>query len=209
LALLKNHDNIDYKYQLWEIDTDLTKSIAAFKVFPKYHPNISSYKNHFRVNQILNTRHIVKRIVGENIELTQNIYGKPLLSNSNLHISITNHKKFIAVIVAKFLCGIDIESKERNLTEIQHKYINQLDLLSNNQNIDLTKIWCGKEVLYKIHGNPIINFKKHLCLTKNNSEIIGRCEHDDISFKANLNTVIHHDLLLMFNSNYQGENNDD
>ena len=209
MALLKNHKNINYHYQLWEIDTDLTKSESSFEILPKYHPNVNRYKNPFRINQILNTRRIVKELLGKNIDLIQNINGKPILLNSDHFISISNHKNLIAVIIAKFLCGIDIESQNRNLTKIQHKYISHQDFSTLNKNDDLTKIWCGKEVLYKIHGFPIINFKKHLRIIKNNKEMIGRCEHDDISFETNLKSVIHEDLILMFNTNYQEKSNDD
>jgi len=153
LALLKNHENINYHYQLREIDTDLTKSESSFQVLPKYHPNIKSYKNHFRINQILNTRRIVKELVGENVELIQNRNGKPILLNSDHFISISNHKNIIAVMIAKFSCGIDVESQNRNLTKIQHKFINHQDFSMFNNN-DLSKIWSGKEVLYKIHGLP-------------------------------------------------------
>ncbi len=202
MTLLKIHKNIDYEYQLWEIDTDLTKSKSAYKVFPEYHPNIRSYKNNFRINQILNTRRIIKEMADENVFLTQNIDGKPLLSNSNQHISITNHKNFIAVIIANYLCGIDLENYNRNLNEIKHKYLNSFDFPSNN-NKDLSKIWCGKEVLFKINGNPQINFKKHLFVEKNNAGIIGRCEHDDISFDSNLSVINFQNLLLMFNTSFQ------
>lgn len=208
MALLKNHENINYHYQLREIDTDLTKSESSFQVLPKYHPNIKSYKNHFRINQILNTRRIVKELVGENVELIQNRNGKPILLNSDHYISISNHKNIIAVMIAKFSCGIDVESQNRNLTKIQHKFINHQDFSMFNNN-DLSKIWSGKEVLYKIHGLPKINFKKHLKIIKNNKEMVGRCEHDDISFETNLNSLIHKDLLVMFNTNYLEKSIDD
>lgn len=209
MALLKNHENINYHYQLREIDTDLTKSESSFQVLPKYHPNIKSYKNPFRINQILNTRRIVKELVGENIDLVQNRYGKPILLNSDHFISISNHKNLIAVMISKFLCGIDVESQNRNLTKIQHKFINHQDFTTLNKKNDLTKIWCAKEVLYKIHGLPIINFKKHLRILKNNNEMVGRCEHDDISFETNLNSLIHKDLIVMFNTNYLEKSIDD
>lgn len=208
MALLKNHENINYHYQLWEIDNDLTKSESSFQVLPKYHPNIKSYKNHFRINQILNTRRIVKELVGENVELIQNRNGKPILLNSDHFISISNHKNIIAVMIAKFSCGIDVESQNRNLTKIQHKFINHQDFSMFNNN-DLSKIWSGKEVLYKIHGLPKINFKKHLRIIKNNKEIVGRCEHDDISFETNLISLIHKDLIVMFNTNYLEKSIDD
>ncbi|MDG2343361.1 MAG: hypothetical protein P8L23_02165 [Flavobacteriales bacterium] len=174
MALVKIHKNINYEYQLWETDTDLTSDEDAFNLFPKYHPNICSYKSHYRVNQILNTRHIIKKMVDENIELTQNSFGKPMLKGSKKHISISNHKNLIAIMIADFYCGIDLESFNRNLYNIKHKFINNTDFSSYGKNRFLTEIWCAKEVLYKIHGIPIINYKKQLFVEKNNDQIIVR-----------------------------------
>lgn len=202
MALVKIHKNINYEYQLWKIDTDLTLSEEAYNIFTEYHQNIRSYKNPNRVNQILNTRQIIKKMVDSNIELTQNRFGKPILKGSKKHISISNHKNMIAIIIADFYCGIDLESFNRNLTNIKHKFVNGIDFSSEEKNRFLTEVWCSKEVLYKIHGSPIINFKKHLFVEKNNEQIIGRCEHDDISFKAKLNLLNYDNTLLMFNTNY-------
>ena len=57
----------------------------------------------------------------------------------------------------------------------------------------------------------VIAFKPGTNLTTDtaNKEMIGRCEHDDISFETNLKSVIHEDLILMFNTNYQEKSNDD
>ena len=185
------------------MDTDLTSSENAYNIFTEYHPNIRSYKNPNRVNQILNTRQIIKKMVDNNIELTQNRFGKPILKGSKKYISISNHKNMIAIMIADFYCGIDLESFNRNLSNIKHKFINSTDFSLEGKNRFLTEIWCAKEVLYKIHGIPEINFKKHLFVEKNNEQIIGRCEHDDISFKSKLNLLNYDNTLLMFNTNYQ------
>lgn len=203
MALVKIHKNTNYEYQLWKIDTDLTSSEEAYNIFTEYHQNIRSYKNPNRINQILNTRQIIKKMVDNNIELTQNRFGKPILKGSKKYISISNHKNMIAIMIADFYCGIDLESFNRNLTNIKHKFVNGTDFSSEGKNRFLTEVWCAKEVLYKIHGSPIINFKKHLFVEKNNEQIIGRCEHDNISFKAKLNLLNYDNTLLMFNTNYQ------
>ncbi len=203
MALVKIHKNTNYEYQLWKIDTDLTSSEEAYNIFTEYHQNIRSYKNPNRINQILNTRQIIKKMVANNIELTQNRFGKPILKGSKKYISISNHKNMIAIMIADFYCGIDLESFNRNLTNIKHKFVNGTDFSSEGKNRFLTEVWCAKEVLYKIHGSPIINFKKHLFVEKNNEQIIGRCEHDNISFKAKLNLLNYDNTLLMFNTNYQ------
>ena len=205
MGLLKIHKNNNYEYQLWEIDIDITKIISSYEIFTNYHPNINSYKNHFRTNQILHTRRIIKKMVGENIDLIQNENGKPHLIGSNKHISISNHKNYIAVIIANFPCGIDLETTKRNYQIIQHKFLHSHDLLVKN-NYDLSLIWCAKEVLYKIIGNPLINFRKHLFVEKNNDEIIGTCVHDSLSFKANLSLIKIKDLVLIHNLNFREKN---
>ena len=208
MGLLKIHKNNNYEYQLWKIDDDLTKIDSLYDFFQNYHPNIYSYKSHFRINQILHTKRIVKKMVGNNIELVQDANGKPHLTGSNKYISITNHKNYIAVMIANFICGIDLESTKRNYLKIQHKFSHTKDFVSKD-NSDLALVWCSKEVLYKSIGTPLISFKKNLFINKNNEELIGSCVHDSISFRANLALIKIKDLLLVYNLNFQRKTLDD
>ena len=93
----------------------------------------------------------------------------------------------------------------RELIKVSDTLLND----SSNENESLTKVWCAKEVLFKIHGNPLINFKKNLFIEKNNDEIIGRCNHDDISFTTNLSLIKNEKFLLVYNTNYQEKSTND
>ena len=63
------------------------------------------------------------------------------------------------MIVAKYPCGIDIESTERDATQIKHKFLNDDDFTSGKSNKKLIQNWCLKEVLFKINGRKDIRFK--------------------------------------------------
>ena len=74
----------------------------------------------------------------------------PNIENSNKKISITHTNQIIAIIIADYPCGIDIESRNRDISRIKHKFLNKEDFTNGNHLEDLMQNWCMKEVLYKI-----------------------------------------------------------
>ena len=72
-------------------------------------------------------------------------------------------------------CGVDIETKRKQILKIKDKFLNQTDI--NNISIesisDITLIWTLKEAIYKLCQYPGIDFKDQIFVStidiKNNS----------------------------------------
>ena len=71
--------------------------------------------------------------------------GIPEIEKSKKEISITHTKNTIAMIIADFPCGIDIEQNNRNTLKIKHKFTNKEDFNDGNDLKELLKKWCIKK----------------------------------------------------------------
>lgn len=146
------------------------------------------FKNEARLKQHLASRILLYNVLGQN-QILKNDNGKPHFLDKQVHFSISHDKEFAAIIFGNNFCGIDIQEISEKTKIIKHKYINDEDIHSASENAEeLTKIWCAKEALYKIHGDPNIFFKEHL-IVKNSDDptiLIGEITHEDYLGKFSL-----------------------
>ena len=132
---------------------------------------------------------------------------KPHIRNSDKFVSISHTKDIIAMIIATYPCGIDIESSERDTSKIKHKFLNVDDFTSGESNENLIRNWCSKEVLFKINGKSDINFKEHLTVIKNGEYFSGYCNHPLIKFNSTIKILKFKNYYLAYNTNYKEEVN--
>lgn len=95
--------------------------------------------------------------------LEKDLFGKPFLSGSSIHISLTHSYPYVAAILDKKKnAGIDLEQPKDKLLRIASRVLSPAELQDAGQ--DITKhciYWCAKETLIKIYG------KKNLTLAQN------------------------------------------
>ncbi len=92
--------------------------------------------------------------------------GKPMLTGHNVHISISHtFPMAVAMLHRKATCGIDIERPRQKLIDTQYKYLHPTELKYANDPEKLCIIWCGKEVVYKIHGRKYLSLKDEISIS--------------------------------------------
>ena len=199
MPLLKKIDTTDFQIGIWKVVQSEFDTIKTNKLSPNYHPEFLSYKSEFRKWQI----HAVKLLYGEldpkNELITKK--GIPYLKKKGF-VSISHTKDIVAIITANYDCGIDIEKRDRNTSKIKHKFINSNDFSTRNNRENFLKIWCMKEVLYKIKKDSSLLFKDHLFIEKYMDGYIGICQHPRFSFQSSLKILNFENYFLAFNTNY-------
>lgn len=102
-------------------------------------------------------------------------YGKPCISNSDWHMSISHTHEYTAVITAPLLVGIDIQTKVQKITRLANKFLNEVEFEQVNMSaspIDhLHVYWGAKESLYKAWGRRALDFKEQLFVRSFNLEL--------------------------------------
>lgn len=90
--------------------------------------------------------------------------GKPMIPEG--HLSITHDSEYVALMISRNVCGIDLQSCTEKVFRVKHKFLDPTDFFPDqNELIGLTKVWSIKEAVYKIFGDPMVYFKEHMRLT--------------------------------------------
>lgn len=98
--------------------------------------------------------------------------GAPYIEDEGF-ISISHSKNMVGIAFCKnFKVGLDIENIHPKIENIKHKFlsVDEIEHLNCNSPVELTKVWSGKESLYKISGRKGINFRTDLFLKKKSEE---------------------------------------
>ena len=201
MPLIHFIDKPKYTVGIWKIEEQEYNAEFSKVLHPNYHNDIQNYKNIKRKWQIHASKLLFEHLLpGESLSLNEK---KPIINNCNKHVSIAHTQDIIAMIIAKFPCGIDIEIADRDASKIQHKFLNKSDFTSGETQSNLLKNWCAKEVLYKIKGEKSILFSNHLVVTKNGNLFSGHCKHPKFNFKSTIKIFNFENYCLAFNTNYK------
>lgn len=103
----------------------------------------------------------------KNIRITYNTFNKPIVQSKIYQsISISHTLDYLAVQLHHSLyAGIDIESNRNALLKVQHKFLQDDEMLWAKNNLSaLCLLWTAKEALFKVYGLPAISFKKDILI---------------------------------------------
>ncbi|MBO6515639.1 MAG: 4'-phosphopantetheinyl transferase superfamily protein [Bacteroidia bacterium] len=92
-------------------------------------------------------------------------FGKPHITNSEDHISISHCKQYAAAIRSPFAVGIDIEAITPRIERIATRFVNPKEEIVLDKNDRLTALyvlWGAKEALYKLYGKKAVDFREHM-----------------------------------------------
>ncbi len=203
MPLIKTYELINSQVNIWEIDKNQDDLESAKQISMNYHRHLSNYKNKNKINQILATRLLANTLFPGH-ELLQNKNGKPFLDPTSQQISLSNDKNTIALFASNEKCGIDIQSYNKSIKKIQHKFVNNKDFSYQGNEEELMWTWCAKESMYKIYGIPEIFFKDHLIIKQNNNnELYGECIHTKFPYKCALKTIRLKNYFLVYTKNLE------
>ena len=113
------------------------------------------------------TRYLLKELLNTNdYQLCYDEFSKPYLQGRKEHISISHsHDKLVIITNTKESTGIDIELIREKVTNIQHKFLNEVELAYAKDHVDkLITIWAAKEAIFKAHGKRELEFSSHIVI---------------------------------------------
>ena len=130
-------------------------------------------KNSKKALEFLCSRLLLRLCKLDPNDLYYNEFGAPILKSGKF-ISISHCQNYVTLLLSNQSCGVDIETKRKQILNIKHKFLNQTDI--NNISVEniseITLIWTLKEAIYKLCQYPGIDFKDQIFVstidTKNN-----------------------------------------
>ena len=200
MPLIKKIKGKNFTIGVWKIIKSEYDPLLCKKIHPDYHSNFLDFKMESRRWEVYGTKLLFSELISKNELVSKN--GIPFIKDKVKHISLTHTNDLVAMIIAEYECGIDIESQDRDTSKIKHKFLNIRDFNNIDDKKESLKIWCMKEVLYKVKKEQKILFKTHFFIQKKSNNFFGICQHPKFSFSCSLKIINFENYFLAFNTDY-------
>lgn len=152
-----------YTHLVWHCSEDVNFFRSKLNLTHYELDILEKRKNSKKALEFLCSRLLLRLCKLDPNELFYNEFGAPTLKSGKF-ISISHCKNYVTLLLSNQSCGVDIETKRKQILNIKHKFLNPTDI--NNisvENIsDLTLIWTLKEAIYKLCQYPGIDFKDQI-----------------------------------------------
>ena len=126
----------------------------------------------------LSSRHLLHIMTGAKSRTlsTKDEHGKPLLIDSDYHISLSHSGDRTAVIASKRSVGIDIQKVVSKIGRIAKKFCNEYEMqyVPTDTTAELLYyhiIWGAKECIYKSYGKRKVDFRAHMTISDMDTEL--------------------------------------
>lgn len=156
-----------------------------------------------RKMEFVATRFLRHRLFGFT-HIHYNEVGAPYIENEG-YISISHAKGVVGIAFSKeFTVGLDLEKIDTRMVKLSPKFLSKLEseTLDTSSPVEMTKVWSGKEALYKIAGRKGIIFSTELHLSPLGENLwSGRIYHGKIAVHTEISIFTIEDLVVSVNTN--------
>ena len=166
MPLSYSSDDSLYTHLIWHCSEDINFFRSKLNL-TNYELNILEKRNNSKkALEFLCSRLLLRLCKLDPNDLSYNEFGAPILKSGKF-ISISHCKNYVTLLLSNQSCGVDIETKRKQILNIKHKFLNQTDInnISMENISDITLIWTLKEAIYKLCQYPGINFKDQIFIS--------------------------------------------
>lgn len=148
--------------------------IGLLKNAESYRDELDNIGTEKRKREFLVPRILLNQILNSNSQISYSEEGSPVVSNSEISISISHSHDLFAIAVDKCRkVGIDIETVHSRYSRVAARFLSNEDI-TNWQLAEfperLAWAWNAKESVYKIFGKNLADFRNWILLMPWNTE---------------------------------------
>jgi len=187
---------------LWYITEATSQLQSIFNNVYKDLVPVEQFGSEIRQREWLAVRLLVAEILGHPTRINYLRKGCPFLPDESFNISISHAKNWVGVqLLADKPAGLDMEIKSDKIRRIAPKFMNNIEIMNSDDSLDyLYKVWCSKEVLFKVHQNGNVDFKRDLTISLGASSIEGEIKNLESSGRYSLSSVDLKELIIIYHS---------
>ena len=179
MPVFKDHQiHSNTKLGVWHCTESIQQLLEIANLDKEDQIKCASFKNDQRQKHFIAVRILCEILIGPS-KILYREGGKPSLLDDGQHISISHSHDYVAVLISSSpQIGIDIQQIEDKILRIRNRFVNDDDklIIDFHNTEDLTLLWCVKESLYKINGDPTVFFNEHMRIDKLTSKLDSRIE---------------------------------
>lgn len=166
MPLSYSSDDSLYTHLIWHCSEDINFFRSKLNLTNYELEILAKRKNSKKALEFLCSRLLLRLCKLDPNDLSYNEFGAPILKSGKF-VSISHCKNYVTLLLSNQSCGVDIETKRKQILNIKHKFLNQTDMKNiSMENIsDITLIWTLKEAIYKLCQYPGINFKDQIFIS--------------------------------------------
>src|SRR5262249_14721760 len=125
MPLFFHKSSPDFQIGIWKMDEPLADLLNMVSLSAKDAEVFNTFRNEYRQREWLTTRKLVNALLSRSENsIAYHNNGKPYLVNSDLAISISHTRDFVAVLLTKHAnAGIDLETVQQRIEQIAKKFI--------------------------------------------------------------------------------------
>lgn len=172
MAIFKIVKESTHDVYLWKVEESVEQLVVGLTFRAPTQIRLAAMKSEVHKKGFLAVRHLLAQAGYTDFDLLYDDNGKPYLKDGK-HISISHSFEFACIIISKYNVGIDIEQKREKIQRIASKFVNQeeadfYNTFSVTETVDyLTRVWCVKEVLFKMCNSRSLSFKDNMQVSLN------------------------------------------
>lgn len=153
---------------IWKITEDLDLLLSKITLTREELETLERFSYTPRKIEWLSVRVLLKAMTNNELSIYYNGNRKPFIKGNSHYISISHSRDLTSILLSpKMKVGIDLEYMSHRISSISHKFINENDSITDNEEqkkYHLYIHWCAKEALYKICDKQDINFRDSLTI---------------------------------------------
>lgn len=204
---LFKHLNISRNCNLyiWKIEEDLILLKNQVRLSSDELERCNGFGSETRKKEFLVVRLLVQKFISSELRIENNEHGKPFLVESDLNISVSHTKNFVAIFVSKHsIPALDMEYLSERVNRIAKRFLSEKELenISDEDRIlHLYQHWCAKECLIKFYGKKdvhLINELKIHPFSPNQETFSGEVSRDDFSESFTFQYLRFDEYLLVY-----------
>jgi len=154
---------------IWQITEEPDQMLSLLERKELYLPYLDTLTNKTRKQEWLAVRLLLKELLAEEPRISYLPTGAPCLPGLDYNISISHTKGYVAVLLAQkvYAVGIDIEFRSDRAFRLKDRILSPYELNGLDPADPETHallFWSAKEALFKMIGQEVVDFRKHLCV---------------------------------------------
>jgi 4'-phosphopantetheinyl transferase len=151
---------------LWRAEEESVWFKEQLNVVPELWDEYESLANEAIRHRWLASRYAVQQVSQQSpLNLVKEPSGKPILLESEHHISLSHCEGFVAAIHGDVPVGIDVERISHRAQKIKNYFLRDEELvLLGEENEALILAWSAKESIFKWYGKQNLGYKSQLCI---------------------------------------------
>ncbi len=151
---------------IWKIEERADELLLQLSDSPIDRRALDALHTEKRRQEWLASRLLLRTLRGRDTPIAYHPNGAPYLPEESLFISLSHTTGYVAVLLQPSpFAGIDIELKTDRVARVRTKFMAESEeggLDTVHERDHLLIHWCAKETLFKMIGQPDVDFRRHL-----------------------------------------------